>query len=97
MNTEHRGLYAVLDLVALAIVGGITLHRHEAAATRWFTDGLNTPDTMLNQHPEDYNLIRLGFLTDKHELVPNSSVIATGTQWLNQQKTTKTDLKVVGA
>lgn len=84
-NGTHRGLYAVIDLIADDIVGLITLHRHEAAATRMFTDALSMKDSMLAQHPQDFELHRLGYLDDEHDLVANRTIVATGKQWLNQR------------
>lgn len=59
------GIYAVKDIVAKMIIGGLSLHKHEAAAIRWFTDGLLDGQTVLAKHPADFILIALGFLDDE--------------------------------
>lgn len=79
-------LYAVLDLVADNIIGGIQLHRHEAAAIRTFGDIASAENSLVHMHPTDFALVRLGHLTDTHELEPDYAVVLTGVQWLAAQQ-----------
>lgn len=58
------GIYAVRDTVADDIIGGLHLFRHDAAAVRMFTDAINDKGTRLNAHPEDHELIKIGFIDE---------------------------------
>lgn len=85
MNNQHRpAIYAIHDTVANDLAGNVhalSIHKSDASAVRYFTDGLADVQTSLNKHAEDYNLIRLGFLNDKHEIIPEQTVILTGAAW----------------
>jgi len=76
------GIYAVLDLIAGQIIGGLWLHRHEAAAIRMFSDVAGDPQSFIAKHPADFNLVRLGYLSEDHELVPEFTTVLTGATWL---------------
>lgn len=85
----HRGIYAVLDLAADDLVGqmqALTVHKHEAAAVRFFTDIAATQGSIVNKHPEDFVLKRLGFLDENNDLVPNEAIILSGTAWAATQQ-----------
>lgn len=81
---KMKNVYAILDNKAKAIIGGLQLHSHEAAAIRTFTDIATTPNTMLQKHPEDFDLICLGHL-DEDELhmvaMARHIVIMKGAAW----------------
>lgn len=82
---KERGIYAIYDKVAAALIGNIyclMTISHPAAAVRTFQDGLTDPQTQLNKHPADFELVQLGFLNDKNELVNEYRVIMTGEAWL---------------
>lgn len=69
----RTGIYAILDIVADGILGGLYLHKHEAAAVRFFNDIAGDPQTMVARHPSDFNLIRLGFYSGEggdHNIIP---------------------------
>lgn len=78
-------IYGVYDLKALRLVSGIMqVIPSDAAATRWFIDLLSTPNTVTNQHPEDFVLVRLGTiemdsLALKSYSVGASDPVTTGT------------------
>lgn len=83
-----RTIYAILDLKADDLFGNaLFIARADAAATRIFTDALENPKSELSKHPEDYNLIDLGYLTISHELRSQLTTeapfrtVATGAQW----------------
>lgn len=79
-----RQMYAVFDIKSESIIGGIVLESRDAPAIRAFHDAL-TPknNTVLSQHPEDFELILLGTLMDDGQVIPadKPTTIATGTQW----------------
>lgn len=82
------GIYAILDKKAEALVGGLQLHRALASAVRSFTDIALDPKTMINRHPEDFELIELGFITDDNQIVPAEgyNVVITGAAWAAAMK-----------
>lgn len=87
----RTGIYAILDTVADMIVGGLHLHKHDAAAIRMFTDIASSDGTTINKHPEDFELIYLGALYNpdpdgRHTIVDlggsKHTTIITGKQYL---------------
>lgn len=74
-------IYAIIDKKADAIIGGLQLHKHEAAAVRVFVDIASDPNTMVARHPEDFDLIAIGALMEDHTIVATARplVIVTGT------------------
>lgn len=81
-------LYAIVDEVADAIIGGIQLHKHDAAAIRTFGDIARTEGSMINRHPTDFALMRVGFLMDDHRIdaLPSAELVLTGAQWQSAQQ-----------
>jgi len=71
-------LFAVIDLVADEIAGGIHLMKHEAAAVRLFRDTLDHEGSMIAAHPQDFVLVKLGHIDDEHKLHPEYKTIITG-------------------
>lgn len=76
-----NGIYAVYDNVAKEIVGGLHLHKHQAAAIRMFADAASDPKTMLAQHPQDYDLVQLGTLGENNEIEPRYTNVLKGAVW----------------
>lgn len=80
----RQGIYAVYDNKAQDTVGFLSMHRHEASAIRMFTDIYTMKDSRFAQHADDYDLIRVGFLTitdeGKTELTSAYELILTGTK-----------------
>lgn len=75
----RQGLYVVYDNKAEDTLGFIQLHKHEAVAVRTFTDIATHAESRIKQHPEDYDLIRLGYLeADNLTITPEQTVILTG-------------------
>lgn len=81
----QTGIYAILDLVADMIVGGLQLHKADAAAIRIFDELARDEKTILGKHPQDFALLKLGNLTEGHDVEPDSSTVLTGKQWLALQ------------
>lgn len=78
------GIYAILDVTADILIGGLHLHKAEAAAIRMFSDIAATPNTMVGLHPQEYDLLFLGTIGDERQIessCPPITVI-TGKQWL---------------
>lgn len=86
-----KQIYAVWDKVAQDLTGGLMLFSHDAPVIRIFTDGLADPQTMLNKHPADYDLVCLGFC-DVVDGVPSvhgialPRVVLSGAAWAEMQK-----------
>lgn len=86
MEEHARGVYAILDIVADDLIGVLQIHKHEASAIRTFGDIANMKDSLLARHPHDFDMIRLGFLNEKHQLIDNYKVVITGKQWAAAQQ-----------
>lgn len=72
-------VYAIIDSVTDQIVGGLQIHMNDAGAIRQLLD-IARGDTMLNKHPLDYDLFRLGELSKDHQIFANKEKIITGEQ-----------------
>lgn len=84
---HHNGaLYVIIDSKAEAVIGFPMLCKHEAQAVRNFCDVADDPKSMLNRHPEDYSLFRLGWLTTKNTLVADHNLILSGSSYAATKK-----------
>lgn len=79
------GIYAIIDKKTEDLIGGLQLHKHPASAIRTFTDIGLDKQTLLNRHPEDFDLVKLGELTDQNQIQPDYNVIITGSAWAASQ------------
>lgn len=80
---NQPGLYVIIDVIAQAIVQNvITISRHEAPMVRMFTDLLSGKGPIA-EHPADYQLVRVGYIDENHELTGCTpfQVVLTGAQW----------------
>lgn len=62
---ENSGfaLYGVYDVKAYQLVGGtIYTFPTDAVACRMFIDSISNPESVLARHPEDYCLVKIGFI-----------------------------------
>lgn len=63
-----KKLYAILDRIANELVGlrmyTIMCFRTDEEAARYFSDAINDTSSILNKHPSDYTLVRLGQIDD---------------------------------
>lgn len=58
-----KRIYAIWDNKGQTVLGSIlNLHSNDAAACRWFSDVARSPDTMVYRHPQDFDLVCLGFM-----------------------------------
>lgn len=88
-NGYNGAIYAVEDTVADQLIGTLTVHKHESAAIRFFTDIATMQGSIIAQHPHDFRLIRLGYITHNRELVAERSVVLEGEAWAAARNTTK--------
>jgi len=69
-----RKIYAVIDRMASDLVGngGLVLmtFKTEQQAIRYFWDAVVDTSSILNKHPEDYDLLHLGDVNDDGEITP---------------------------
>lgn len=86
------GIYAILDNVAGALVGGLTCHKHEAAAVRFYSDVATMKDSLIGKHPQDFDLLRLGYVTHHNEIEPEHTVILRGSTWAAAQNEVNLEL-----
>lgn len=80
-------LYQVRDNVAEAVMGPILTAKIDAAAIRIFHTAMADEKGGLSQHPQDYDLLYLGFQTEESgqiHALPEPKVIATGRAWIEQ-------------
>lgn len=83
---SRLGIYAVHDTVADIIVGGLQTHRAEASAIRTFGDAASMKGSVVQMHPGDFQLLRLGWINDDHSIEPDAAVVMTGATWLAAQQ-----------
>lgn len=83
---------AIYDNVARAIVGPLQVFPHNAPAIRMFSDVALDKRTQIGQHPEDYDLILLGFLEEDEGAPhidactdPLGHAVITGANWVAAQ------------
>ncbi|WNK13261.1 MAG: nonstructural protein [Microvirus sp.] len=81
----NKRLYMVYDLIASTVLPTVILESADAPAMRSFNDALANSQSLLGQHPADFNLLCIGEVTDQGILLPTGDlpVIATGAAWLN--------------
>lgn len=81
----HEWIYCLYDRVALARTGNLVLSRSDASVVRLFND-LLAQDERLGKHADDYEMRRIGFISDDGEIVPEKPVtVCTGSQWRASQ------------
>lgn len=87
-----KNIYAIRDRVAQEIVGlrmyALMCFRTNEEAARYFSDAINDESSMLNKHPQDYELIHVGLVNDEGTITPLSApqLIITGDTLLALQK-----------
>lgn len=88
-----RHIYTVYDTVARTVLPSLIIEQSDAPAIRAFHDALNAPNSLLAQHPADFNLILLGSLEDDGTIFPADApvTLATGHAWLEQRKADATN------
>lgn len=71
-----RNIYAIRDRLAGSVT---TLHLHAAdvAAIRFFGDVASHEGTLVNKHPKDFELIRLGSVDDNGRVSVPCEVVKT--------------------
>lgn len=79
-----KSIYAIRDRIAQEIVGlsmyMIMCFRTDEQAARYFADAINDDKSILNKHPADYELLRLGTITETGQIAISSDpqIILTG-------------------
>jgi len=76
-------VYGIRDKVAESIGQQVWLFKADAAAIRFFHDVLSDAKSYPANHPDDYELVVLGFLSDDGVISTEGcpAVIFSGTQW----------------
>lgn len=85
----QKRLYTVFDTVAGTIVGEILQAINDPPAIRAFHDALKTPNSLIGQHPADFQLLNVGIIDDDGAIYIQDNgrtVVATGAAWLESQK-----------
>lgn len=81
-----RQIYAIRDRIAQDLVGlrmySLMCFRTDQEAARYFADAINDTSSILNKHPQDYELILVGAVDDTGQIFPRSpdtnALIVTG-------------------
>lgn len=82
----RKGLYVIIDRKAEEMLGNVIhVTRAEAPAVRSFDDAARMPNSIIGQHPEDFDLVRLGFLEEDNTLTVDTEVILKGSTWAAAQ------------
>lgn len=87
-----KSLIGVRDVVAEDFPGGLLLVAHDAPAVRMFSDLLGTQGTIVNQHPNDHDLVevaKFNVTTGEIEPVSPPRVIMSGATWVMMQSNAK--------
>lgn len=90
----RTGIYAVIDTLANDLVGPVQTHKAEAIAVRFFSDIAAMRNSLIGRHPQDHQLVRLGWLLidetadgNTPTIEPDYQVILTGANWAAAQRT----------
>lgn len=79
-----KSIYAIRDRVAQELIGLrmylLMCFRTDEEAARYFADAINDTTSILNKHPADYELLRLGSIDDQGTIAISAQpqVIITG-------------------
>lgn len=91
-NSKYQaGVYAIKDTVANILTGGLYAHKHEAAAVRFFCDVASMKDSLVGKHPQDFDLLRLGYITHNDEIVPDLTTVLKGSTFAAATTENETD------
>lgn len=85
-----RYIYAIRDRIANDLAGyyPLIVFRTDAQAVRYFADSLNAEKSALGAHPNDYELIKCGGLSDAGEIHGAApTIIITGSALMEAQST----------
>lgn len=79
----NRQIYAIRDTLSGQYLGGLQLFPADAPAVRFFSDIAIDPQTMIARHPQDHELVSLGYLDDDGIIVASEKpiVVITGAAW----------------
>lgn len=78
-----RNVYAIYDKVAQAQYGALVMQAHDGPVQRLFFDLLADETQPMSKHPGDYELWRIGKISDNLILEGHlPETIATGMQYL---------------
>lgn len=55
---ERAIVYAIRDKVAGMLIGGLYVHKHDAAAIRFFSEAAKQPESMIGKYPADFELVQ---------------------------------------
>lgn len=83
----NKSIYVVWDIIAAAMVGPLMVFQHDAPASREFTEVLADPKTSLGRNPADYQLLKIGEISENGTLSPGLvTTVLTGREWLARQE-----------
>lgn len=83
-----KRLYAVRDRVAGMCIGGVYVHRNDTAAIRMFSDIASDKQSMIAQHPHDFELLYVAKFDDDSGLCiaeERPLLVMSGESWVAAQ------------
>lgn len=81
-----RLIIAIIDTVTNDFAGPVQIHRHEAAAQRFFADIARMEGGAVQRYLRDHELVQLGTLDDDTlEITADKKILMTGKQFLAAQ------------
>lgn len=94
MPAERGIVYGIRDNVAGMLIGGLYVHKHEAAAIRFFSEAAKQPDSMIGKYPADFDLVKIGYIDNNGHIysvdeqqVIHAVVTLSGASWAAAQVT----------
>lgn len=81
-----NNIYAIYDIVAQEMLAQVQLMKHDAVAIRFYQDVAQSKGSIVNQHPADFDLIRLGDIDEQGLINPHREIVMTGAAWLAMQE-----------
>lgn len=97
-----KNIYAVRDRIANDLAGHypLVVFRTDAQAVRYFQDSMAIQNSALGAHPRDYELIKLGYVSDDGLItaLPRPDIIITGEALVatQEKEPTTTQLQLHG-
>lgn len=84
-SSKPATMYAIRDILAEVLVGGVHLFKHDAAAVRFFGDVASQKETIVAKHLNDHELIAIGDIDEATGLVTPFAdlprTVITGSAW----------------
>lgn len=88
----RKALYAIRDNMAQEVLGGVHVFAHDAVAVRFFMDIAADVGNMIHRHPQDHELVRVGYIETETGVIEGHEVpvsVVTGATLVAMQEANK--------